>query len=42
MKYSERVIAGAAHRGIEVSEFGHHVRLKAKVGLHFKIVILCT
>lgn len=39
VKYPERVIAGVVRRGVEVSEFFHHLRLKAKVGLHFKIVI---
>jgi len=42
MKYPEHVFVGPVRRGIRVSEFGHHVRQKAKVGLHFKIVILCT
>jgi hypothetical protein len=42
MKFPERGIVGAVRRGVEVSEFGHHVRLKAKVGLRFKIVILYT
>jgi len=36
MKYPEHVIVGAVRRVIEVSEFGHHFRLKAKVGLHFQ------
>jgi len=36
MKYSEHVILGAVRTGIEVSEFGHHFRLKAEVGLHFQ------
>jgi len=36
MKYPEYVTVGVVRRGIEVSEFGHHFRLKAKVALRFQ------
>jgi hypothetical protein len=42
MKYPERVIVGAVRKGLEVSEFGHHVRLKAKLDFISKFLFLFT